>query len=487
MMHFLSNNWAVSGSDKTGFFAGCDAVDRKTSYRTISMKELVLHHLFRDEKGVLKSTKIDPALPLPEALMDDGDEITSFIEENFDSGLLEETLKDGLIFTLRDEKGERPIFVAPQAYNTFGQRIDLPGAAMQHSSLGRECHIADHVAHHAERQTCTAVLKQHEGVDKAFALLSASYRPIALSILEEITKSLEKTSGIGTSNGIRWTISHAMAEIVLEFPEYGDKIGKAYGLDDELMPCIKLMSSDTGECAVRAVGFWRTKSGDEIITDEYARKHKGVIAPGEIVQNIRKEVFDKYEVLPKTLQSLQFIPVTPKDLDLSLPKRPPVKPAHIDDPAFDEDETVQKAKVDYEAACIAYKKDKKRYERNLQYNGDILLKVHMAIIKDLKLPSILGQKNSKSMEEAISSMISSSQHYSAYAVAKNIMCLPNYLRSWLVCENGKDLAQSVIDKLQKAVAKAAYEPYDMLTEKAKKKSSKLYLVVSDDADAAKEA
>lgn len=486
MNHFLSNAWSVSGTDKSSFFAGCDAVDRKTSYRTISMKELVLHHLYRDEKGVLKSTKIDPALALPEALTDDGDEIITFIEEHFDKSFLEETLKDGLIFTLRGEKGEMPIFVAPQAYNTFGQRIDLPGAAMQHSSLGRECHIADHVAHHAEKQTCTAVIKQNDGVDKAFALLSASYRPIALNILEGITKSLEKVSGIGESNGIRWTINHAMAEIVLEFPEYGDKIKKAYGLKDELTPCIKLMSSDTGECAVRAVGFWRTNSGDEIITDEYARKHKGAITPNEIVENIQKEVFDKYEVLPKTLQSLQFIPVTPKDLDLSLPKRPPVKPAHIDDPAYDGDEAVQKAKADYEAACIAFKKDKKRYERNLQYNGDILLKVHMAIIKDLKLPSILGQKNSKSMEEAISSMISSSQHYSAYAVAKNIMCLPNYLHSWIVCENGKDLAQSVIEKLQKAVSKAAYEPFDMLTEKAKKKSSKLYLVVSDD-EAEKEA
>lgn len=480
MMQFLSNNWHADGQDKTEFFARCDSVDRKTSYKTISMKELMLYHLERDEKGALKSTKIDPALSLPEALTDGEDWIIKFIEDNLNGLLLEEIAKDGLIFTLKEEKLESPLFIAPSAYNTLGQRIDMPGSAMQYSSLGRECHIADHVAHHAEKQTCTAVIKRHEGVDKVFAMLSATYRPIALNILEDITNALEKESGIGTGEGVRWTINHAMAEIALEFPEYGSKIREAYGLEDELMPCIKLMSSDTGECAVRAVGFWRTTSGDEIITDEYSRSHKGAITAGEIVKNVQKEIFDKYEVFPKTLQSLQLIPVTPKELDLSLPKKPPVMPEHIDDPAFAGDEVVQKAKSEYEAACIAYKKDKKRYERNLQYNGDILLKVHMAIIKDLKIASILGQKNSKSMEEAVSNMISSSQHYSAYAVAKNIMCLPNYLRSWLVCENGKDLAQSVIDKLQKAVSKAVYEPYDLLAERAKKKSSKIYLVVSDD-------
>lgn len=480
MMHFLSNDWHVDGQDKSEFFTRCDSVDRKTSYKTISMKDLILHHLERDDKGVLKSTKINPELSLPEALTDDEDWIFKFIEENLNGLLLEEIVKDGLIFTLKEENLESPLFIAPSAYNTLGQRIDMPGSAMQYSSLGRECHIADHVAHHAEKQTCTAVIKRHEGVDKVFAMLSATYRPIALNILEDITNALEKESGIGTGEGVRWTINHAMAEIALEFPEYGSKIREAYGLEDELMPCIKLMSSDTGECAVRAVGFWRTTSGDEIITDEYSRSHKGAITAGEIVKNVQKEIFDKYEVFPKTLQSLQFIPVTPKELDLSLPKRPPVMPEHIEDPAFAGDEIVQKAKSEYEAACIAYKKDKKRYERNLQYNGDILLKVHMAIIMDLKIASILGQKNSKSMEEAVSNMISSSQHYSAYAVAKNIMCLPNYLRSWLICENGKDLAQSVIDKLQKAVSKAVYEPYDLLTERAKKKSSKIYLVVSDD-------
>lgn len=432
MATFLNNGWSLSGSDTKDFFTSCEIIDAKTSHRKIDFNDVILHHIFKDEDGNVKSMMIDPAKKLPDALMEGDGRLASFVEDVLPSELVDETVKDGLAFTLRSNGNETFFLISPQAYSTLGQRINLPGAAMQYSSIGRECHIADHIANHKEKQYCTAVVKQDNGVDKIFAVLSETYKAIDLFVLKKITESLTTTSKMGNPTCLRWYIDHYMAEIVLSFPDHGKEICDSYGIEP-MTPCVKLQSSDTGECAVRAVGFWKTNEGDEILTDEFSRTHKGKFTAADVVEGVKKDVFDKYEVLPKKLQELSFIPVTPK-LDLS------------------------KAK-------------------NCAYNAEILKRVYMTVITNCKVPSVLGKKRTAELEEQLTYMIDASAHYSAYAVAKDIMSLPSFLESWVytAAPNVKS-GDAVMEKLQKAVSQAPYEPYEMITERAMKKVPAVYLV-----------
>ena len=277
------------------------------------------------------------------------------------------------------------------------------------------------------------VYKTDGGIQKVFAFLGAEYKHVRMSTIEAMADTLKSDSGLGEIVCLSWNVSHVKAQTTYAFPDYGKEICETYGVET-MTPCVRLMTSDTGECSVRAIGVWRTEKGDELYIDEYARRHSGVFSVSDIMDGTRENVFDKYKEFPKRLKELSYVKITPEHFDLSTAD-----------------------------GLDAHKK--------------YLIKVYKTAIEELGLKAIIGQKRMLDLSAILEFIVDETEPYTAYAVAKDILAIPGMLRSWMKKSELKGTGE---EKLTRALSKAPYLDYVKVAAKAAKYEPEMYFTPEEE-------
>ena len=427
MLHFLNDEWKIAGSSETEFRDAVDAIDSATEQKKISLANVMVNHLFVNERGENMVYVVDPENVLPDGVLSRAPVALDLLDEVSEE-ISEQAVEDGMMLSMKDNEEEQYL-VSPLAYSTLGQRIDLTGSATLFPSLARECIIAEHIGHHAKEKHCTAVIKGSCGVKKIFAFLSPEYMHVPLKTLNTLADTLATKSGLGRAECLNWSIDHKVVQITYAFPEYGRELSRLYDVEP-MVPCVKLMTSDTGECSVRGEGLWQMESGDMVYANEYSRTHRGTFDVDEICKGVRQNIFDRYREFPQQMKALSFVSVTPRELDL----------------------TTHAGQVK---------------------NAAILKEVYECVLRDLGVPSIIGKKRMVTLSELLEiAMIDGESSYSAYAVAKNVLLLPGMMKHWICTSELKD---SGYEKLVKAVSKVAYLDFGKIIKKALVKEPEMYL------------
>ena len=198
-------------------------------------------------------------------------------------------------------------------------------------------------------------------VHKAFAMHSTQYTLVPQITMMDIIRKIEHGLGKPVCKG--WTVSHFCSEVQLEFPERAVDFAKVYGVDHDITPGLKLLTSDVGRSSVCALGTWNF--GDAVIgSDIYTRKHRGKVDSDQILKEIDKKIFSKYERIPKALCGLMQIHIT-----------------------------------DVEAAVDS-------------------------VFRQIDLSEKIGKKRVDELKEIMESEYNPGLHYTAYDIAKSILSLP---------------------------------------------------------------
>lgn len=72
-----------------------------------------------------------------------------------------------------------------------------------------------------------------------------------------------------------WDVTHERVRINFAFHGYAEDINAMYNIKDKLIPCLELVTSDIGENAFEATGYWKTPNGAKIYGSSFKREHRG--------------------------------------------------------------------------------------------------------------------------------------------------------------------------------------------------------------------
>lgn len=426
---FMLNDWEQSGNEEKELNKLLESIDLATSQVRTNLTDFFVEHIYEDTDGSVYAYVIDPDNVLPDGRIADG-QVRIELLDDMTPEFRRQSLEEGLV--LRHKRTGERFIVSSSAYPTLGQRITLPGTAMQFNSLARDCLIAEHIGHHSSGKTMM-ILKSQDGIQKAFAFLGPEYKHVKMDAIRRMAQTLKSESGLGETVCLSWNVTHAKAQVTYAFPEYGKDVCETYKVET-MTPCVKLMTSDTGECSVRAVGLWRTDKGDELYIDEYSRRHQGIFDVEDIMQGTKENIFDKYKEFPKRLQELSYVKISPETFNLSTAD-------------------------------------------GLEAHKKFLIKVYKTAIEDLGLKVIIGQRRMQDLSTILEFLVDETTPYTAYAVAKDILAIPGMLRSWMKKTELKGTGE---EKLTKALSKAPYLDFVKIAAKAAKYEPEMYFTPEEE-------
>lgn len=425
--NYLSNTWEKSGVDEREFFDLLNYIDLHTNQITMDLKECYLYSIRNVSDGV-QAYSVNPTNVLPKGALENRLLYDLPEYDLLPESIKEELGKDGLAMAKKSMFGNK-LIVSSMAFSTLGQRIGIIANVLDKPSLARDCLIAEYISRSKSCQAQAVIKNDENRSKKVFAFLSSRYGHMPLATLETIINELKTKGGLSDFEFVSYNANHRIVEAKYAFPEYGEELSKKYDLPDVMIPGIVVMSSDTGECSARIKAYWKTPTGSIVYGDEYSKMHKGLVEVEAVLNGVRENVFDKYKEFPRRLQELSYIPVTPGDFDLKTP-------------------------------------------RGMDKNGQMICNVFTLAINELGVPRIIGQSRMNEMKSQLGFIVDRSQRYSAYAVAMDIMSLPDELACWL---ETSELGETGYKMLQKAVSKAPYLDYERIANKARKQCGKMYM------------
>lgn len=269
--------------------------------------------------------------------------------------LIKETKANRLLLLHEGQK----YFTASSLASTMATRIGSGGHNASRPSYKRDAYFAELLG--VEESDVQLLVRSIGKVHKAFAMHSTQYTLVPQITMMDIIRKIEHGLGKPVCKG--WTVSHFCSEVQLEFPERAVDFAKVYGVDHDITPGLKLLTSDVGRSSVCALGTWNF--GDAVIgSDIYTRKHRGKVDSDQILKEIDKKIFSKYERIPKALCGLMQIHIT-----------------------------------DVEAAVDS-------------------------VFRQIDLSEKIGKKRVDELKEIMESEYNPGLHYTAYDIAKSILSLP---------------------------------------------------------------
>lgn len=222
--------------------------------------------------------------------------------------VVEELKRTRLLF----QAAGKTYIISQFALPTLGQRIELKGKALQEPCLERDIFIAKRLQ---SKKNIQFVIKAANGLGKVFMAASDVYKPLPMTVIEQIYHEFGAEDGLGKKMRCEgWEIDHSMSRIRFSFLDYGkaSEMAFLYGLDENeaAIPGVEIISSDIGDYAFTIRGFWKVKRG-YLYSDEVSRKHTGEIDVEEIIDEVRHTIFERYTLLPERFMELLETDITP--------------------------------------------------------------------------------------------------------------------------------------------------------------------------------
>lgn len=278
----LRDNWSVSGNDFEEFKRQVHDVDSKTGVIDVkSASNIMLLSL---------KTKKDKQY---EFYVLDDDNIEAFNAGNdvaitnavLEAPLFEEMAKTtGLLLIYDNVK----YILSKDAIFSLGERANINGTHLQRKSFIRDLYLAEGLFPPDEKIRIKMVYKKevHKRGGKVYALrkvfscMGTKFIHEPLSTVADIAEEVLTSHPFGKAVCRNWFINHKFCSIQLEFPEYDA------GLPDNIIPGIRIITSDTGHSSLRVMSTFRVDGSEEVVFDEESWTHSSEY------KNIKEEVYD---------------------------------------------------------------------------------------------------------------------------------------------------------------------------------------------------
>lgn len=460
---FLLDDFHKRGNDAMEFEELLTEIDNHTTYRQISLKNLTIYNLmdlkYQDQKGFCKAFIFEPANPWvtdekskPKALRFSLDYVLPHIRntEMYDKKLYVEMMSDNSIMVATKEDGGSYLYhMSSHALATLAQRIGITSNAIADRSFAASMMIAQKLN---QRKTAMMVVKSYRRIGKIYAFLGSKYARLPLREICAIYRDLfgenPKISKVTDASSISedsenvicedWEITHEKVTIRFALNGYAKDVSEAYKLGISLIPCLELTTSDIGESAFQASGYWKLGNGAKIYTDSFKREHRGGTLPASPVSKqklldsnefsdavkdgIKESIFDKYGDFPKRLKELMQIPITP------------------------ENEALDK-------------------RGSVSRNRQAIMKACRYVEKQLQLLKVAGKGGIKALRDQLECTIEEEKYYTAYDL---VMLLYNLLPSITEKMKSRGICDESIRKFVKAMGRAAYVDFASFSAKEKK-------------------
>ena len=163
----------------------------------------------------------------------------------------------------------------------------------------------------------TAVLlrdHEHPEIRKVFSFRSERYAPIPQ---EAVLECIHNMQMMGKPELHHWKLNHFLTESDVTFPEVGEEFSKVFGLQEEVIPCFRINTSDTGNSSLRISKYLILKrTGQEIPLrlpeSEQEKKfeltkHYGRTDIQALIGKINRNLFDTFKRVPQVKQEIMIM------------------------------------------------------------------------------------------------------------------------------------------------------------------------------------
>ena len=165
--------------------------------------------------------------------------------------------------------------------------------------------------------TCLDVAREYTSLmirgDKVRAFLGAhTYQYAEQKGLNDRLQEALVTQ-FGTPRYRYGSISHTVTEVVYELPEVQNELTQIYQESvshsllcntNKVMPCVKLMTSDTGHSSIRMMAYFTIHGNKELLTPPMAIRHK---ASCDAMEDFTNAAFDLYAQFKATAQAMEAL------------------------------------------------------------------------------------------------------------------------------------------------------------------------------------
>lgn len=409
---YLLDDFSIKGDNVAEFEKAVQNVDANTLHiHRISNSLVVLSckkQMQQTEENIIKAWYLPPNDPTNQGMLQS---CKISISKNLNL-VMKETLNQNKML-LADKEANAVYFVSTYAINTLGQRINVKAEALREQSLERDVFIAKKLA---EPVNMTLIVKQFNQMGKVFAMMSESFPNIPLYNLCLIYKELDGKRMRGQMQCEKWSISHKLVKISFAFPDFARELDIQYRLNS-LIPCIELSSSDIGDSSIKVRSFWKMECGAKVYDQTIIKEHRGKFDIDKFLLQIERDIIDKFTDLPRRLEELKKIDITPLGLDL----------------------------------CS---------KRGGNRNHKMIMQVYKAVFKKLNLVKAIGKKNLLQIEQEIDWSIKDEMHFTAYDLVMDIFSLTETLKE--IFDKYKVSAEGR-RKFREVVSTAAFLEYENMS------------------------
>lgn len=235
--------------------------------------------------------------------------------------LVSEVLRTRLIFYVMSEKHPKT-FVTPAFYADL-TTVGIGGDAIKTPSYTGTAFIAAQFAGKTADNgidrvgiPMTLVIKEIDGVRKIFGLRSGTYAPLKQETLANILNTINEDGLCGEAKCVGWSVNHFFSEARYEFPDCAEDIYRAEALTKgksakelKVVPGLTLLTSDTGDASVTAIGTWRV--GSSVITGtRVSMRHSKKANAEKVIKEAENKIFASYRILPERLAEWEMVDIT---------------------------------------------------------------------------------------------------------------------------------------------------------------------------------
>lgn len=401
----IRDEYEVRGSNYSDFKNAVKDMVSHTARTIVNLKDfMVLLYIGDDESGQYYHFKaIDP---------ENSETIIKYRvkKDTIPSELGDEMTKTNKL-VLFSKKDKYLLFVARNAINTLAYNTGTGGQNISFDTIGRNMYIAENMKNDVSLITRFITVNE-KNYPKLFAVLSPNYKYTPQTCIFELYEGFTDSSYFGEGECERYSVSHYISEIKINYCEKAEEFAKVYeSKDTSMIPGLLIRSSDCGASSFAISGVLKI-NGHDIYTDKVSMTHKGIIDLEKIEKECKEKIFDKFNALPDALINLVGIDITPSSLDLST-------------------------------------------EKGRDSNKSKVLDAYVKVFKHIGLVAITSKKIEKQLKEQISFEIDGGNHYTAYDVVIDCMGLADRLSG---------ISKMKIDALRYALNKAPYTPFKEIEE-----------------------
>lgn len=296
----LHDSFELRGTKCNEFFDALESMDKITSYDTFSSEDIELLSVDKEkttDTELYVTHHVGGATPKNRLL-----NIEKLREKGASDELIAEAINGNRLFMRINNK---LYFTSDALFDTLSSRLDLKGGRLRTPSKGRDAYVIETMKEVPFRTRI--MFRKDAKIKKVFSAFSNRYAAIPQRILKTVISNISD-NGLDRYVCKEWLVTHSISEIYLEFPEKAKDFSTLYGLPNEVVPGLYLATSDTGNCSITARETW-TVNGVRCFKNSFKREHKGKVDSLQILEEIDKNIFSNYTLVPEKLCELQMIEI----------------------------------------------------------------------------------------------------------------------------------------------------------------------------------